>query len=1008
MYETYRRIATSGWGTNFAYRNILNLIMNHQLPFTAIMRSLLLSTFLFPFAPSPFFTLHAGAQGIVFTGISPVQSTVAKWDKFEAAITLTANYTNPFNYSDIDVQAVFTSPTGVQHTVDAFWMQDYVDSLGNLSPVGTPGFRVRFTPDEIGQWSYVLKGYLNWNAAGTSNTNFFTCSGTSSISKGYIRKANSRYLKWDNGDQYIPVGENLAFPYGDVIQSYNGFLTKLKPTGVNYIRVWMATWGVALEWTNTDKVNGFNGLEQYKQTAAWQLDSLLNRGLTDGYALMLCINYHNQFLTDTSRGPEWDANPYNSIMGGPCAMPGDFFSNTEAKNIFKNRLRYMMARWGYAGTLESWELFNEVDNVDSFKNIKNDVDQWHDEMAAYMHSIDPNHLVTTSFGADTSGKGTWASPNIDFAQSHKYTTDVRLPRILANLDRQRVDSFGKPGFNGEFGLSISGDTEPVSDPTGITVHNCLWSTLLSGGMGSAAPWEWDRWIDVDNLYPQFSAPAAFKDVVPFVAGNDQPVKAAYLNTPPADLTVVPQQNWPDPKLQTPPAVLDFTVDNEGELTPDISNLNFFLWGMGAHQDYRRPPTFHITYLRDGSFIVNTASGPMGSEARISIYVDGSLVLDQPSQGSATYTVSITAGPHAIKVDNLGSDWTMVSQYQFLNAVGPLHMYTLQGTGGTQAAGYVLDRLYTFNYFSSNSGNPPPVVPAGAIVNMPNMQNGAYTLNFYTTAAAASKPSTQPIETRTATAVNGTLTFSLPAIPWDAAFTATSGTSPATLTTTVTAVPAAGWGMAPAANFVVSNSGITPDTGTLGMFLYGSLTNLQYRNPPTFVVNYTQTGFFQVTTAASISQGFPHVTVFLDGVNVFDQAASVSTTYTVNIPAGLHSIMVDNLGGDWVQVDHYTFVPTNTLSRALIPNDSAISAAFYPNPNRGLGYLDISSPHGDGHVTVYLQDMNGNIVYQALEQLSGTGKTILMLNLKTLASGIYTVNIRFNTGELISKKVVIVK
>src|SRR5438067_2373791 len=99
--------------------------MNHFLPFAAIARSILLSVLLFPLISSPFLLPQANAQGIVFNNVSPIQSTVAKWDKFEATIALMANYTNPYNYSDILVQAVFTSPTGVQHTVDAFWMQDY-------------------------------------------------------------------------------------------------------------------------------------------------------------------------------------------------------------------------------------------------------------------------------------------------------------------------------------------------------------------------------------------------------------------------------------------------------------------------------------------------------------------------------------------------------------------------------------------------------------------------------------------------------------------------------------------------------------------------------------------------------------------------------------------------------------------------------------------------------------------------------------------------------------------
>jgi hypothetical protein len=85
-----------------------------------------------------------------------------------------------------------------------------------------------------------------------------------------------------------------------------------------------------------------------------------------------------------------------------------------------------------------------------------------------------------------------------------------------------------------------------------------------------------------------------------------------------------------------------------------------------------------------------------------------------------------------------------------------------------------------------------------------------------------------------------------------------------------------------------------------MFIYGSLANTQYRNPSTFIVNYAQTGYFEVRTAATISAGAPQVTLYLDGVKVLDQAAVINTSYVVVIPPGLHSITVDNLGGDWVQ------------------------------------------------------------------------------------------------------------
>ncbi|THU30237.1 PKD domain-containing protein [Niastella caeni] len=99
----------------------------------------------------------------------------------------------------------------------------------------------------------------------------------------------------------------------------------------------------------------------------------------------------------------------------------------------------------------------------------------------------------------------------------------------------------------------------------------------------------------------------------------------------------------------------------------------------------------------------------------------------------------------------------------------------------------------------------------------------------------------------------------------------------------------------------------------------------------------------------------------------------------------------------------------TPGENTVPNNNALTTAeFYPNPNKGWGYLNISSPYNNGHVTLYLQDINGNIVYKASEQLNGSNKAMMLLNLHGIPSGAYVLQIRFNTGELITKKVMIVK
>jgi hypothetical protein len=843
---------------------------------------------------------------ITFNGVSPSQATVAKWNMYEAMINLSATYTNPYDYTDIAIQATLTSPTGIQRTVDAFWMED-----DSIAPPYDKGFRLRFTPDEQGQWSYTLSGSLQGGVATTSGPYFFTCSGVSETGKGFIRSTNTNYLQWDNGTQYIPVGENLAYPNTGVIAFYDQELDKLEPTGVNFIRIWMATWGVALEWTNVGGIIGFNGLKQYKQSAAKELDYLLNRGQANGFAIMLCINYHNQFVVCD----EWENNPYNTAQGGPCADPLAFFGTTAAKNIFKNRLRYMVARWGYAGSLQSWELFNEVDNTTYYKGTLNNqpfdnkalIDQWHSEMSAYLKSIDPNHLVTTSFGDEKNGDGTWRNPDIDFTQVHKYKQDPRMPRLLTNLNRQRLNTYAKPVLDGEFGMIVYADQAKYVDPEGISMHNVMWATLLGGSMGSAIPW-WEHWVDEQDLYSHFSPLAAFKDVVPFVSGNYQQAFPTYANAFPTDLTLIPEGNWPDAN-GNPKPVFDFTLDNEGELTPDLSQLSQFVWGITNNTDYRRPPSFHVNYLQNGSFQVVTANDISESGGHVSIYVDDVLILDQAAQKNTTYTVPVTAGQHTIKVDNLGTDWILIAQYKFLNAVGPYNLYCLKSADSNQAAGYIQNRLYNHRYFADNQ-TPPPPVPAGAIVSIPGMNNGAYTVNFYSCAAADTTTPAQPIGTLTSNIVGGVLTFSLPEVAWDIAFTAIlNNSTPDALSTTVSVTPTQGWAAPTAAAFTVDNAGMTPGAAHLGMFIYGSQANTQYRNPPTFTVNYAQAGYFELRTAETISVGFPRVTVYVDGVVMLDQPAAINTAYTVAITPGLHEITIDNLGGDWMQVDHYSFVPS---------------------------------------------------------------------------------------------------
>jgi hypothetical protein len=64
---------------------------------------------------------------------------VARWDLFEAAFTSARTSENPFQ--DVEFKATFTAPSGQARVVRGFWD-------------GGATWRVRFSPDEVGEWRY--------------------------------------------------------------------------------------------------------------------------------------------------------------------------------------------------------------------------------------------------------------------------------------------------------------------------------------------------------------------------------------------------------------------------------------------------------------------------------------------------------------------------------------------------------------------------------------------------------------------------------------------------------------------------------------------------------------------------------------------------------------------------------------------------------------------------------------------------------------------------------------
>lgn len=697
--------------------------------------------------------LHAQAPSI--TGVTANNTSIPRFDRFELTVQFTGAYNNPFDYDEILVRAVFTAPSGRKDTTEGFYMSGYTlnTNTGNLTPSGTNTFKIRYAPAETGNYTYVVTVR---NSAGTATSASQTFQGTASSRKGFVRRNPSNYLSFDNGDQYVMIGQNLSWQQSNKYLDFKNWTDKLAANQANFIRLWQCHWGLGIEWTGSP----YNGLKSYSQVNSFYTDKLLEECEAKGIYVMLCINHHG--MVSTTVNPDWGTSPYNVVNGGPCANTSEFFTHPTAKQLHKNRLRYIVARWGYSRNIMSWELFNEVDWTDDFSKtdgvVKRAVRDWHIEMAAYLKSIDPyKHLVTTSYYNPAEDIDVWKSKDIDFTQTHFYNGSANFETVLADGVRTDLVQVGKPSYTGEFGVNTAQSNLSSLDPDGIHIHNAVWATLFSGGIGGGSTWWWDSYIAPRDLYYHYKAPGLMTANLNFVADDYKPVIVNVTGGGNAEAVISPGFGWG----KAPAAA--FTIDASGNMTPAASNLGEYVYGSQCKAAEKNPPVFTVNFPIASRFSLRTSDISTYCNAqRVQILVDGTEVLNSPATANTTYSVNIPAGTHTIKVDNAGGDWYRVSTFTFTNIGSPINTYVLRSADAKKATGWVHNKKY--NWIDAGpSGTKPPAV-TGASLTLTGMLDGSYDVKWYEclngTVASAS----------TAQSTGGSLVLQIPSLAWDAAFT----------------------------------------------------------------------------------------------------------------------------------------------------------------------------------------------------------------------------------------------
>ena len=472
------------------------------------------------------------------------------YKKYEIKFNLDAQFNNPFDPDEIDIQAVFTDESGESVRIFGFYTQDYrvqvtptpytkrdgtekIYNIREYFPISEPYWAIRFAPVKTGRYNYHLNIKTISGEFRYPIEDELSLECVLSQDNGFIRvdPKNPRYFRFDSGISYWGVGFNGVNTMGACdqgeVRSFD-VMMKEEKYGANLMQINLCQ-GNYIEWTKIQKrqfpyYNYYEGLGRYNLQTASQIDSAINLAESLGIYLRFTFHHSADFEPDffsAENTPGFQENPYSIENGGNCRKPIEFFTDSESWEYQRQHFRYAIARWGYSPQILCWILWGEVDNIRDYS--PKIVGAWLDKAIAELRDLDSyNHIITSSWIILENGLLVYEHLNFDAFDFHSYIGfhSDRAFDVWGDMLHytKHISRFNIPIIPGEYGYVKMDGFGPAmgmkDDEEGIHIHDQLWASLMCGTAVCAMPWHWEIYLDKFNLYPKLQG------IAEFVKGED--------------------------------------------------------------------------------------------------------------------------------------------------------------------------------------------------------------------------------------------------------------------------------------------------------------------------------------------------------------------------------------------------------------------------------------------------------------------------------------------------------
>lgn len=460
---------------------------------------------------------------------------------------------NPFNPDEIDLYAEFwyliDSTWYGPKRINGFFYQEYERGSTHWDTVlTTHNFRVRYAPPITG--TYRCKVTAEVEGHGTQTTSEFTFECVTSSNKGFVDVGeNKRYFVRGN-EPFYPVGQNITGPRRpsgvntpakpDAYLEFYETMGELKDNGANYFRYIASPWQTEIEFEHLGNYSN-------RMTNAWEFDNILDSAKSLDLMMHFNMAMHYNFEKPSGYGfVYWDWSAAGDSLNTPISPDGvggcfrdfdvgycyrndlgltdpeDFFTNADAIKHYKNRIRYMVSRWGYSTNIAVMELLSEASHVatlveleylegDGCYPVENTLYRPYDKDSLFPEKIFDWHLIMADFMKDSLGMSehlisvnyagepdyynndlSYYLVDVDIMTYNEYSLHINqtfktYKTVSEKYHKYGTDFYGnKPFMNSEYGTGAK--TYLCDNNTGFLHRIC--ETPFTGLAGVALTWDY--------------------------------------------------------------------------------------------------------------------------------------------------------------------------------------------------------------------------------------------------------------------------------------------------------------------------------------------------------------------------------------------------------------------------------------------------------------------------------------------------------------------------------------